>query len=557
MTRPARRSPRGQNLVLLVLTLFLLTLMVTMTLGIAARVRENHELQTVTDSAAYSNAVVNARAYNNIAIENRVQVSHWVALAADESLISYAGWSIAALAAAHNAALTIEVTPCGGNDARAGSVRSQLYTEFSALRVLPVWNQLDALAAKEVADTQMAIDGLRVDTREGTSNDGVTWKLLDERAQQNVALKIVKLANLKGVKPVADTSGMDPTAGPNGVSRREAGCQRIPDTMGSPINATGTGLCANSKWNLNLLDAAMGTRGNAWARSRNGGPPPKIDAILQKVAAANSGLNYSTTFTWGAHTGGGYYSAGLDLLKDETYAYGCDHGSITATISAGGCTQFATVPIEGVERSTDLVDATDKHDAKPDLLSGSVVDTVPADVRHTLGKCIGGCPCVWVRAMGFQESPNGAPGEPTEDIHGQPKSVVALERDYTDKAYDRPWELDFRFHFAAGGPGTQFDNKGETLHKGLVTDISKAIAWATSVSYYHRKGRWAEHPNLLNPFWRATLAPVDVDRNTPIATMASTDVTDLDLALNVTPGHQWQIDAYKELVVRTTFKGLH
>ena len=118
MTRPARRSPRGQNLVLLVLTLFLLTLMVTMTLGIAARVRENHELQTVTDSAAYSNAVVNARAYNNIAIENRVQVSHWVALAADESLISYAGWSIAALAAAHNAALNIEVTPCGGNDAR-------------------------------------------------------------------------------------------------------------------------------------------------------------------------------------------------------------------------------------------------------------------------------------------------------------------------------------------------------------------------------------------------------------------------------------------------------
>ncbi len=551
-----RASRRGQNLVLLTLTLFLITLMVTMTLGIAARIRENHELQTVTDTAAYSGAVVNARAYNNIAIENRVQVSHWVAMAADESLISYAGWSIAAVAAAHNAAFAIAVTGCGGNDARAGNVTADLLAEFTALRVPGTWNALDAAAGREVAQIQGAIAGLRVETRDGASNDGVTWRLFDERAQQNVAKQIVKLANLPGVKPLAETGSSDPTRGPNGISRREAGCQRADDGMGSPLNANGTGLCANSQWNVNMLEAAMGSRGNDWVRNR-GNIPPKIDAIFQRVAANNSGANYSTTFAWGGHTGGGYFATALDQgSADDVFAWGDDHGTVTTTITVGGCTQSLSVAVEGFVKSTDLANTTDKHDAKPDLLlgAGSVVDTVPADVRHTLGTCIGGCPSVWVRAVGFQEGP----GEPTNNIHGQPKNVVALQRDYGDKAYQRPWELDFRFHFSQAGAGTEFDNKGETLHKaspGL--DISKAIAWATGVSYYHRKGRWAEHPNLLNPFWRATLAPVDVDRDTNTALLTSSDVVDLDLGLNVAPGHQWQVDAYKELVVNGRFKGLH
>ena len=40
-------------------------------------------------------------------------------------------------------------------------------------------------------------------------------------------------------------------------------------------------------------------------------------------------------------------------------------------------------------------------------------------------------------------------------------------------------------------------------------------AYATAIVYYHRHGQgqsgWQEFPNLLNPFWRATLAPADVD----------------------------------------------
>jgi hypothetical protein len=28
------------------------------------------------------------------------------------------------------------------------------------------------------------------------------------------------------------------------------------------------------------------------------------------------------------------------------------------------------------------------------------------------------------------------------------------------------------------------------------------------MTYYHRPGNWAEHPNFFNPFWRAKLAPI-------------------------------------------------
>jgi hypothetical protein len=41
-------------------------------------------------------------------------------------------------------------------------------------------------------------------------------------------------------------------------------------------------------------------------------------------------------------------------------------------------------------------------------------------------------------------------------------------------------------------------------------------ALATGIAYYHRIAArdplvWNEPPNLLNPFWRATLVPIDID----------------------------------------------
>lgn len=82
-------SPRGQNLVLFALSLLVLTLMVLMTLSFGARVKSRMELQTIADTAAYSNAVATARTLNSIAVLNRVTVAHTVSTIGTLSLISW------------------------------------------------------------------------------------------------------------------------------------------------------------------------------------------------------------------------------------------------------------------------------------------------------------------------------------------------------------------------------------------------------------------------------------------------------------------------------------
>ncbi|MCC6332443.1 MAG: hypothetical protein IT380_00485, partial [Myxococcales bacterium] len=93
-----------------------------------------------------------------------------------------------------------------------------------------------------------------------------------------------------------------------------------------------------------------------------------------------------------------------------------------------------------------------------------------------------------------------------------------------------------------------WDGRGDklagTAFAGL--NIRKQTAWATGVVYYHRMDYWDEFPNLLNPFWRATLAPSDVD-------VTATD--DVKRVLNQ-GGHRWQRDAFDALV-RAGYKGLH
>ena len=89
MTWRPRAGARGQTLVLFSLTLLLLTVMVCMTLAMGSRVKERMELQTLADASAYSSAVATARAYNSVAVMNRVQVAHAVSTLGTLSLISW------------------------------------------------------------------------------------------------------------------------------------------------------------------------------------------------------------------------------------------------------------------------------------------------------------------------------------------------------------------------------------------------------------------------------------------------------------------------------------
>jgi hypothetical protein len=81
---------RGQNLVVMALSLLLVTLMAMMTLSITSRVRQKLELQTVADVAAYNDAVSTARGLNTIGLLNRAIVSHWVVMLGIQANVAFA-----------------------------------------------------------------------------------------------------------------------------------------------------------------------------------------------------------------------------------------------------------------------------------------------------------------------------------------------------------------------------------------------------------------------------------------------------------------------------------
>ncbi len=528
-------------MVLFALTLLLLVLMVTLTLGIAMRVRDNHELQTLADVSAYSSAVVNARAYNDAAILNRLQVSYWVSQAADQSLISWTGYARAMLSAAVMGAIMDFLKGC--NILAFLDTVIAMYDNAITNR-LPDWDNMDRAAGDESHQIQSTIAGLRdeVDT-------DLFVRLQAERTNQQLARRLVNQGRVDGVTVMS--------GGPERVTTDETMC--VAGAMDTP----GRGLCRKGNWSTQMLDAAMGSRLHPFLTSRGVTPQVVVDLFNQLAV-----VNPQIIITAGAPTGSGYWgpSGGPTHgnIPEGTRAWGDDHGDVTVTFKkpppfwgffGAICPQTTTWPVSAYVMSTEIEDDTDAHVFNPNFVTG-LPDDIP-DVHHTMGSCTPYCPSVWVSTFSFYEDSGDG------DAFGQPKSYVGLERDYRN--VDRPWDLFFNFQFSRSYSGTRFDNRGRQLtgvfSRGL--DISHAVALATGMTYYHRKGLrngtdlWQETPNLLNPYWRATLVPVDVDIKGDPDQMAGPVMGGADVKTALTGAtHQWQLDSYQELY-RQGFKGLH
>jgi hypothetical protein len=101
-----------------------------------------------------------------------------------------------------------------------------------------------------------------------------------------------------------------------------------------------------------------------------------------------------------------------------------------------------------------------------------------------------------------------------DNVFGQPKTYAVLERDLSKRFSGKadPWNLMFNFKFLSGGSGQDFDNRGIKMTSQGNADISKATALSAGIAYYHRVGAgYKEPPNVLNPFWRATLTRANID----------------------------------------------
>lgn len=82
---------RGQAIVIFAMFLLVLALLVLATMSLSRLTHEKMELQVANDTAAYSQAVATARAYNSVALLNRAQVATMVALSGVDSAVSFGG----------------------------------------------------------------------------------------------------------------------------------------------------------------------------------------------------------------------------------------------------------------------------------------------------------------------------------------------------------------------------------------------------------------------------------------------------------------------------------
>src|ERR1700687_756800 len=83
------RCKQGQALVLACVLMLVLSISVLTTVHLGHVVVERVRLQNTADAAAYSMAVMEARAFNFYAFANRAQVSHYVSAMAWQSYLSF------------------------------------------------------------------------------------------------------------------------------------------------------------------------------------------------------------------------------------------------------------------------------------------------------------------------------------------------------------------------------------------------------------------------------------------------------------------------------------
>ncbi len=549
MTTRARKhprlpTPRGQNMVLLALAMLFLALMVTVTLGLGMRVRQNHELQHLADASAYSNAVMTARAFNNASLINRLEVSYFVSQSADQSLISWTAYSRGMANAAVQASRKLAATRpdnCFENNRQARRAAS----DFQTVRDQDFANDtryelLDRKAGLESREIQLTIAMLRDELRpwqDSLNPKNLRKRLFDNVQTQRLSRDIVLASKVPGVQVVASPSQSTPS-GVEGVNRRELDCDF--GGVDSAVNndqPPGAGLCMRGTWSRSMLDAAMGSRGSPFV-TRRGVLPARMAQRINQTASRLQGVSVSMPTPNGAGYWDTYKSHGAAPGLARA-AWGDDHGTLTVTVDAPGgeCSGTNTQVVEAFVESTDIDDGNDKHMLEPGL-----GDDRDAPAIHTMASCQPLCPSVWVRTLGFQ------PRDSSDDAWGQPKHVAAIERDNTVQRF--PWELHFRFPFSATGPAREWDGRGETLASGAAAglNVTRSVAMATGMAYYHRREHWDEFPNLLNPFWRATLVPADVDARAGGNADTAAALADSK--------YRWQREAYDSLV-SAGYKGLH
>lgn len=593
------------------LAMILIVVMACITVSIAVKTRERLEQQTLADTIAYSNAVASARAYNTLSLINRTAVSHWVSLMAVQANLAWgslhkawfesladaldqmepAGPPQNACAAtrqqelkhARHSLLHAALSSYNGANAsddvhlgREHPTGCSLFDERSANRWVRNFGEDDARVANESRKIYGAIMDLN------DIQDEVYAELEDRVKGGELATALVRLARgAPSLGPYRLLTGAPSGDGPAWERVSNALGRGVPDAV-------------RQSSLVPFAHAAMGSRPSNYlvGGSDQRNPPPGSHRVkppwtMDTMQAIEDDLNQ--------HFGGNRFDFTVEHFAVRTYlgdvpddlpSAGRVHPGRELGFANVGGGAWARIRVEYrgpcgtmhrrlvypvAESMLNRVDSS-RHEFGH-LQAGEGRFTGPhqsrygnachADHRHW-GEINadnhwlqgGNSESIWPRGYGFV-FPQRPSDERNFPVFGQPVMPVLLARSYRPAdAPPDPWNLTFRMQFSATGAGQSID-----LGKGAVSPDQLSIA--TAILYYHRRRPdragardadrvgetgWRESPNLLNPYWHATLVRSDLgERPTPTRSRTLPPRQRVEHQLLEAEGFTRAAEAYREL----------
>jgi hypothetical protein len=485
---------RGQALVLFALLLLVLTLLVLFTIDIGLRAREHVELQLTSDVAAYNQAVMTARVYNGASIRNRASYAMVASAAGAQSMVSWAGHMRSNLQGLEDALndlkdqYSADAGCASGEDAIVDSAISLIDTE--QLRIQTGWDAKDQEAALDVLKWIGNAGGTSRYTMKTVGGGHLQDLMCDHIVDANSTRAVAQKVNPElAVRPLSAQKSMDELTSYhcNGTIVPFDRCDRPRVTPDFVLCEIGGGA---------VLEASMGVR-DGFASARAGGQTLMKDWLEQLLDP----VNRSAVVTPAAQEGGSGFryadrhaAQGVTGMGTDGF-WGEDHGG-RLTVEwqpVLGCgVKFGTGDvIDSYVKATDST-LDDEHVFSPGGDNGGGL------TWHDFGPC-NICPLMFPAFFDFNPM---AVTDANNDF-GQPKLYSMVERDYAARASRHPWEFFFNFQFAASSPGVSYGNR--PLQYPL------QVASSAGIVYYHRPDAWNEPPNVMNPFWRATLTAPDQD----------------------------------------------
>ncbi len=513
--RLIRSRSRGQTMTIFVLAMMLVVLMVALTLSFSMKVRERIEVQTVADAAAYTNAVATARTMNNIAVLNRTQIAHAVAQTGAQSIISWTTLYRAHLNAARTSwggakwpyQLAQLLCACAPFNSGCRAACRCGRKGVSDLNLLQRAYQLEDRRVDAIflgADTRAALQVLLHQTAQLTiyaSQQETHRDLVDALHDQDFARQIADAA-APGV-----TRAEWLTPGNVTLNRSE---------LRGGVACTDSGAMCDLPLSVaHAVNAAEGSRGYRFVthRALEHYAPHLIRILALAFYNARSiAIAEGEGTTYFNRPVRNFTAAAFMSLYPpyEPAISGVDLGTIDTLymhILNGGAPPCPPV-FPGTPMWAYSEVAASGTSFRHTWTGGS--DRIP--FVHFLVPCTGGpssCPGVWPAFVDY----NLRGVVDVGDNYAQPKNFALVQRDMGARPVADPWNFFTRFRFEAGSDG-RFNNSGLALADGTPNRMQTALS--TGIAYYHRGeslglNHWNEPPNLLNPYWRATLVAPDID----------------------------------------------